>query len=205
VARAPVRETVEGVLVGPLRDDHRGRNEDPWRVLVGRKHCHRLARLDDQCLVGAEGLEGGNDVGQVFLGARCLASTSVDDERVGILGDAGVEVVEEAAEHAFLLPAAAAQGAQAAMPGKSTRKEAPPPGLSSTQARPPCSAANCATSERPTPTPVASTALPRAKAWKIVSFSPSGTPGPWSSTRRSAPVPSGANGTSIGGPAGVRR
>ena len=86
---------------------------------------------------------------RVFLGARRLAAASVDDERVGILGDGRVEVVEEAAERAFLLPAAAAQAAQAAMPGKSTRKEAPPPGLSSTQARPPCSAANCATSERP--------------------------------------------------------
>ena len=150
VHRQPrVLEPAEGVLVGPLRDDHRCRDEDTRRVLVGRKHGHRLARLDDQCLVGAEALEGGDDAGQVFLGARRLASTSVDDERVGILGDARVEVVEEAAERAFLLPAAAAQAAQAAMSGKSTRKEAPPPGLSSTQARPPCSAANCATSERP--------------------------------------------------------
>ena len=149
--QARVLEPAEGVLVGPLRDDHRGRDEDARRVLMGREHGHRLARLDDQRLVGAEALEGGDDPGQSFLGARRLAAASVDDERVGILGDGRVEVVEEAAERAFLLPAAAAQAAQAAMPGKSTRKEAPPPGLSSTQARPPCSAANCATSERPDP------------------------------------------------------
>ena len=39
--------------------------------------------------------------------------------------------------------------------GRKTRNEAPPPGLSCTHARPPWSAVNCATSDRPTPVPVA--------------------------------------------------
>src|SRR5207302_9430928 len=65
--------------------------------------------------------------------------------------------------------------------GRTTRKEAPPPGRSSTQARPPWSSAKRATAHSPMPVrPGPSRAVRNSS--KIGSFSSSGTPAPPSST-----------------------
>src|SRR4029453_15924490 len=70
-----------------------------------------------------------------------------------------------------------------------TLKEAPPPGRSSTHARPPWSSAKRATSDRPTPTPGDELAGPGPcrKGSKIASLSSSGTPSPSSSTTSRSP------------------
>ena len=66
-------------------------------------------------LVGAETLERGDDAGERLRVARRAAAAAVDDERRGVLGDVGVEVVEQAAQRAFLLPATAAKLAHGAI------------------------------------------------------------------------------------------
>src|SRR5262249_42634237 len=61
--------------------------------------------------------------------------------------------------------------------GRTTKNVAPPPGRSSTHARPPCSSANRDTSDRPSPTPgTNSVSGPRRNGWKIASLRSSGTP-----------------------------
>jgi len=82
---------------------------------VRRQHGHRLPGLDDERLVGAEPLERGHDAGKRLLVARSAAPTAVDNERRGVLGDLGIEVVEQAAQRAFLLPATAAKLAHGAI------------------------------------------------------------------------------------------
>ena len=113
--QARVLEPAERVLVRPGRHDHRRRDEHPRRVLVRRQHGDRLPGLDDERLVGAEPLERGDDAGERLLVARRAAATAVDDERRGVLGDLGIEVVEQAAQRAFLLPATAAKLAHGAI------------------------------------------------------------------------------------------
>ena len=80
-----------------------------------RQHGDGLPGLDDERLVGAEPLERGHDAGERLLVARGAAPTAVDDERRGVLGDLGIEVVEQAAQRAFLLPATAAKLAHGAI------------------------------------------------------------------------------------------
>ena len=103
-------------------------------------------------------------------------------------------VLKAAARFAPTGPAQSLAGCRA---GSQTRKSAPPPGPSSTQARPPCSAANCATSDRPMPVPGASVPFARVKSSKTASRLSGGTPGPLSATASSTPSPAGAAQTRI--------
>jgi hypothetical protein len=74
-----------------------------------RQHGDRLPGLDDKSLVRPETLESPDDAGERVTVARGAASTAVDDQGRGVLGDLGIEVVEQAAQGAFLLPALAAK------------------------------------------------------------------------------------------------
>ena len=92
--------------VGIGDDDARGH-------LVGRKYGDRLAGLDEQCVFGAEALEFMDDGMEALPVARGTADAAVYDEVLGALSDFGIEVVHEAAEGGFLLPAFAAEGVAA--------------------------------------------------------------------------------------------
>ena len=85
----------------------RTRGASAW---VGRT-ATRLARLDEQRLVRPEPLERGDDGRQRLRASRRPSAAAVDDERRRILGDVGVEVVQEAAKRPLLLPAAATERA----------------------------------------------------------------------------------------------
>ena len=111
--QAGVLEPAEALGVRPRRHDHRRRDEDARGVQVSGQDGDGLARLDDQRLVVAEPLEGSHDCGKGLRIAGCLAATAVDDERLGVLGHLGIEIVEKAAERAFLLPAATPELASA--------------------------------------------------------------------------------------------
>ena len=80
-------------------------------------------------------------------------------------------------------------GAASAGSGSRTWNDAPPPGRSWTQARPPCSSAKRATRERPMPTPGAWAAAlgPWRKGSNRAARSSCGTPPPASSTVRRTP------------------
>ena len=60
-----------------------------------------------------EPLERGHDCREGLRIAGRLAAAAVDDERLGVLGHLRIEIVEEAAERAFLLPAATPELASA--------------------------------------------------------------------------------------------
>ena len=92
-----------------------------------------------------------------------------------------------------------------AAPGSRTLKEQPPPGRSSTQARPPCSSAKLLTSDSPIPTPGACGAAV-APCWNASKTTPrrSGErPGPASSTAISTPSRCPATFSHTGVPGGV--
>ena len=63
------------------------------RIDVGAEHADRLAGLDQQRLVCLQGAQALQDGLEAFPVARGLADAAVDDQRVGVLGDLGVEVV----------------------------------------------------------------------------------------------------------------
>ena len=113
-------EPPEGILARPLRHDHRSRDEDPGRVRMRREDGDGLPRLDDQRLVRAQALEHVNDLGGSLRAPGRTPAAAVDDERVSILGDVRVEVVEEAAERPFLLPATAPE---LAAPGSAAEEQ----------------------------------------------------------------------------------
>ena len=111
--QAGVLEPAEALGVRPGGHDHRRRDEDARGVQVSGQDGNGLARLDDQRLVVAEPLEGSHDCCKRLRIAGCLAAAAVDDERLWVLGHLGIEIVEEAAERAFLLPAATPELASA--------------------------------------------------------------------------------------------
>src|SRR5581483_9054861 len=84
-----------------------------------------------------------------------------------------------------------------------TRKEAPPPGRGSTQARPPSSSANRATSPIPTPGEWLEGWGPCRNGSKIASRSSSGIPGPSSSTAMRTPPSDGSTRTQTLASSGV--
>jgi hypothetical protein len=90
-----------------------------------REDGHRLPRLDDESLVRTQALECGDDLRERLGAASCTSATSVDDQSVRILGNLRVEVVEEATQRAFLLPAAAAE-LEAAGSSPAKRVDHPP-------------------------------------------------------------------------------
>ncbi len=89
--------------------------------------------------------------------------------------------------------------------GSRTRNAAPPPGASSTQARPPWISANLRTTNRPSPRPPGALPARRWNASKTASFSASGMPRPASSTARRTPSGRRVTATSTAVPSGVWR
>ena len=71
---------------------------------VGPEDADRLARLDEQRLVVAEGPQRPHDRVERLPGPRGLARPAVDDEVLGTLGDLGVEVVHEHPQRGLLRP-----------------------------------------------------------------------------------------------------
>lgn len=104
-----VLQATELRLARPGGHDHRRRDQHARRVGVARQHRHGFARLHHQRLVGAQPFEGGDDRVVRLPGAGRPAAAAVDDEPGRVLGDGGIERVEEAAQYALLLPAPAAE------------------------------------------------------------------------------------------------
>ena len=104
-----VLQATELRLVRPGGHHHGGRDQYARRVGVGRQHRHGLARLHHQRLVGAQPFEGGDDRVVRLPGAGGPAAAAVYDEAGRVLGDGGIERVEEAAQYALLFPATAAE------------------------------------------------------------------------------------------------
>src|SRR5450756_2913972 len=98
------------VLPGrPLPHEVRVRDQDPGRPRMRPEDADRLAGLDEQRLVIGEHAQLADDRVERLPGARRPAGPAVDDERVGVLGDLGVQVVHEHPEHRLLLPTAAGE------------------------------------------------------------------------------------------------
>ena len=86
-------ELVEVLPGRPLRHQVRVGDQHPRRVGMGAEHADRLARLHQQRLVLAQLAQRREDRLEAVPVARRLADAAVDDERVGVLGDLGIEVV----------------------------------------------------------------------------------------------------------------
>ncbi len=89
------REIVEVLLRRPVRHEVRVGDHHARRVGVGADHPDRLARLDEQRLVGAEFAKALDDRIEGLPRACGLAAAAVDDEVLRPLRDLGVEVVHE--------------------------------------------------------------------------------------------------------------
>jgi hypothetical protein len=106
---ADVLQAAKRILVRPRGDDHRRRDEHARGVLVGRDHSDRLPRLNEQSLIRPQLLEGRDDLRESLVTSRRPSASPVHDERLGVLGNGRIEVVEETAKRTFLLPTAAAE------------------------------------------------------------------------------------------------
>ena len=102
-------EFVKMLPVGPFPDKIRVGNDYAWRHVVGGKDGHGLAGLDQKGFVVAEMFEFAHDGVKTFPVARGAANAAVDDQVRGALGHFGIEVVHQAAQRGFLLPALAAE------------------------------------------------------------------------------------------------
>ena len=76
---------------------------------MGAEDAHRLARLDEQRLVVAEPQERPHDRTQGVVRPGRPAGAAVDHERLRVLGDLRVEVVEEHPQRRLGLPRAGVQ------------------------------------------------------------------------------------------------
>ena len=97
----------------PLRHEVRVGDEHARRIDRRAEHAHGLARLHEQRLVLAERAQRGQDRLEARPVARRLADAAVDDERVGVLGDLGIEVVLDHPVGGLDQPVAAADRAAA--------------------------------------------------------------------------------------------
>ena len=66
---------------------------------------HRLPGLDEQGLVGLQGLQSVDDGIKTGPVARGFAGSAVDDELVGLLRHLRIEVIHEHPQRGFLRPA----------------------------------------------------------------------------------------------------
>ena len=94
---------------GPFADEVGVGDDDARGHLVRRKDGDGLAGLDEERVFRAETFELADDGVEALPVARGAADATVDDEVLGALGHFGVEVVHQAAEGGFLLPAFAAE------------------------------------------------------------------------------------------------
>ena len=102
-------ELVKVVPVSPFADEVGVGDDDAGRHVVGREDADGLAGLDQQRFLVAEVLELVNDGVETLPVPGRLADAAVDDEILRALGDFGIEVVHQAAEGRFLLPAFAVE------------------------------------------------------------------------------------------------
>ena len=86
-------ELVEVLPRRPLRHQVRVGDQHARRIGVRAEHADRLARLHQQRLVLVQLAQRCEDRLEAVPVARRLADAAVDDERVGVLGHLGVEVV----------------------------------------------------------------------------------------------------------------
>ncbi len=106
-------ELVEVLPGRPLRHQVRVGDQHARRIDRRAEHADRLAGLHEQRLVLAERAQRLQDRLEARPVARRLADAAVDDERVGVLGDLGVEVVLDHPVRRFDQPVAAGDGAAA--------------------------------------------------------------------------------------------
>ncbi len=102
-------ELVEVVPSGPLPYQVGVGNDDPRRHFVRGKDSDGLAGLDEERVFGTEAFEFANDGVKALPVACRTADAAVDDKFLRALRNFRIEVVHEAAECGFLLPAFAAQ------------------------------------------------------------------------------------------------
>ena len=102
-------ELAEVLPGGPFADQVGIGDQHPGRPRVRPHDADRLARLDEERLVGLQPAELANDRIEGGPAAGRATGPAVDHEVVGVLGDLGVEVVHEHPQGRFLLPAAAGQ------------------------------------------------------------------------------------------------
>ena len=94
---------------GKSGHQHRVGQQHPWGAGMGTEDSDRLAGLDEQRLVPLELDQGSHDRAQRLGVSGGAARTAVDDQPGGILGDLGVEVIQEHAQRRLLMPALTAK------------------------------------------------------------------------------------------------
>ena len=108
--REPQRlEPSELVPRGPARNEQGVRDEDAGRRLGRAEHGHRLAALHEKGLVGPQAEKRSDDLFQRSVASRGTSGSAVDDESLGMLGDLGVEIVEQHPQRCLRLPAQCVQ------------------------------------------------------------------------------------------------
>ncbi len=104
---AELLELVERLPVRPLRHEVGVCDQDAGGIPMGREHRDRLATLDDQGLVVAEGVEDLDDPMEGLPVPSCLSGPTVDDQLVRLLRV--LQVVLEHSQDRLLPPSPAAQ------------------------------------------------------------------------------------------------
>ena len=103
--RQPLRlEPAELVPGRPPRDEQRVRDQHAGSALVRPEHAHRLPGLDEERLVVLEAEQRPHDLPQGLVRPRRAAGAAVDDELLRMLGDLGVEVVQQHPQRRLGLP-----------------------------------------------------------------------------------------------------
>ena len=72
---------------------------------MGAEHADRLARLDQQRLVGLEAAQRGDDAVEALPVARRAPDAAIDHQLARLLGDVGIEVVHQHAQRRLGEPA----------------------------------------------------------------------------------------------------
>ena len=102
----PLRSSsLKCVPVRPVRHEIGIGDEHARRILVGAEDADRLARLHEQRLVGLERAQARDDAVEGLPVARGAADAAIDDEFLGPLGDARIEIVHQHAQRRFGEPA----------------------------------------------------------------------------------------------------
>ncbi len=98
-------ELVELLPRGPMGNDVGICDQHPRCVGMGAKDAHRLAGLDQQRLVIAEGLQRGDNAIIAAPVARRAADAAIDHQLLRLFRDLGIEIIHQHAHGSFTLPA----------------------------------------------------------------------------------------------------
>ena len=108
--RQPERlEPPELVPGRPAGHEHRVRDQHARRLRMRPEDADRLSALDEHRLVVPEPQERAYELLQAGVIARGLARAAVDDERLRVLGNLRIEVVEQHPQRRLRLPRARVQ------------------------------------------------------------------------------------------------